>query len=75
MEKFSEFCKEHKWAIVLVAFGLLMAILLMTIGFWKTLLLFAVVGLCFVIGYLLDKDGPDGVKSFFGNLFKTKKNP
>ncbi len=74
MEKFSEFCKSHKWAIIMAVFGLLLAILLITVGFWKTLLLFAVVGLCFVVGYLLDKDGPDGVKSFFGNLFKSKKS-
>ena len=25
-------------------------------------------------GYLLDKDGPDGVKSFFSNLFSGKKS-
>ena len=74
MNKFSAFCKEHKWAIILVTVGLLFAILLMTIGFWKTLLLLAVVGVCFVIGYLLDKDGPDGVKSFFSNLFSGKKS-
>ena len=74
MDRFTGFCKEHRWSIILVAMGLLLAILLMTIGFWKTLLLIAVVGLCFIVGYILDKDGPDGVKSFFGNLFKSKKN-
>lgn len=74
MEKFSAFCKEHKWAIILVVFGLLLSILLMTIGFWKTLLLFILVGICFIVGFLLDKDGPDGVKSFFGGLFGGKKN-
>lgn len=73
MENFKDFCKEHKWAIILVVLGIFIAVLLIEVGFWKTLLFVAVVGICFLLGYLLDKDGPDGVRSFFNGLFGSKK--
>ncbi|MEG1755384.1 MAG: DUF2273 domain-containing protein [Clostridia bacterium] len=75
MQRFAEFYKEHKWAIILAVIGLLFAILFMTIGFWKTLLLIVLVGICFLVGYLMDKNGIDGVKAFFNKLFsKDTKN-
>ena len=69
MEKFTDFCKEHKWTVLLVCVGLLFAILFMTIGFWRTLLLVALVGVATFIGMLLDRNGVDGTKAFFSNLF------
>lgn len=75
MKDFTDFCKEHRWAIICVLAGLALLILLLTIGLWKTLLVLAVLGICLVIGVLLDKDGPEGVKNFFNNLFaKGKKS-
>lgn len=73
MENFKEFCTEHKWAILLVLIGLVLAILLMTIGFWKTLLLVVILGVCFLLGVLLDKNGAAGVKAFFDKLFAKDK--
>ncbi len=73
MDKFLAFCKEHKWTVILVAAGLLFAILFITIGFWKTLLLLVLVGIAFVIGTLLDRNGTDGVKAFFSSLFSKDK--
>ena len=73
MDDFLNFCKEHRWAIICVLVGLLLLILLLSIGFWKTLLALLVLGVCFVIGLLLDKGGPDSVTDFFKNLFKGKK--
>ena len=73
MDNFKEFLKEHKWAIILVVLGIFIAVLLIEVGFWKTLLFVGVVGLCFLIGFLLDKDGPEGVRAFFGGLFGSKK--
>lgn len=72
MDRFIKFCKENKWATVLGAVGLLVTILLFSIGFFRTLILVAVVGGCFYIGYLLDKGGVDAVKRFFKNLFSKK---
>ena len=69
MDKLTQFCKEHKWTVILVACGLLAAILFITIGFWRTLLLVFLVGVAFIIGVLLDRNGTDGVKAFINNLF------
>lgn len=69
MEKIVAFIREHKWTVLLVAIGLILAILFMSIGFWKTLLLFAILAVCFVLGILLDQSGPEGVKAFFVRLF------
>ena len=73
MDDFLNFCKEHRWAIICVLVGLLLLILLLSIGLWKTLLDLLVLGVCFMIGLLLDKGGPDSVTDFFKNLFKGKK--
>lgn len=73
MDNFTNFCKEHRWAIICVLTGLLLLILWLSIGFWKTMLVFIVLGICFIIGILLDKGGPDSVKNFFNNLFKGNK--
>ena len=73
MDGFLEFCREHRFTILFIVLGLLIAILFMTIGFWRTMLLVLVVGLFFLIGLLLDRNGPDGVKAFFNHLFSKKK--
>ncbi|MCR5072259.1 MAG: DUF2273 domain-containing protein, partial [Clostridiales bacterium] len=41
MDKFKAFVKEHLWATILVVAGIVLTILLLTIGFFKTLLLAA----------------------------------
>lgn len=69
MEKLTQFCKEHKWTVILVAIGLLFAILFLTIGFWRTLLLVVLVGIAFFLGMLLDRNGTEGVRKFFASLF------
>ena len=72
--KFVEFCKAHKFAIIFAAIGLLLAILFMTIGFWRTLLLFLLIAVFFLIGLLLDQNGPGGLKAFFDRLFSRRKS-
>ena len=72
MNGFLEFVKNHKFTVLFVAIGLVLTILFFTIGFWRTLLLLVILGLCFLIGYLLDQDGPDGIKEFFNKLFSKK---
>lgn len=73
MEKFREFCRAHKFAILFAAIGLLLAILFMTIGFWRTLLLLVLIAVCFFLGFLLDQNGFAGLKVFFDKLFSRKK--
>lgn len=72
MNAFLEFVKSHKFTVLFVALGLVLAILFFTIGFWRTLLLLVILALCFLIGYLLDQGGPDGIKEFFNKLFSKK---
>lgn len=74
MDNFIRFCQTHKWTILCIAIGLLSVILLLTIGFWKTLLIFVVIALCAVIGYLLDKGGVEAVGRFFDKLFEKGKS-
>lgn len=66
------FWDDHRYAILLVVFGLILTILLITIGFWKTLLLFVIVGVCLLIGILLDRGGVAEVKRFFTEPFRKK---
>lgn len=70
MNKLTEFIKQYRWTILLIGAGLLLAILLMTIGFWKTILLAVIIAVFGLFGYLMDRGGPEAVKSFFSALFK-----
>lgn len=69
MDKLREFIKEYRWTVICVAAGFVFAILLFTIGFFKTLLLMAVVGICAVLGLTLDREGVDGVKALYNKIF------
>ena len=69
MNAFLEFIKTHKFTVLLVLVGLILSILFFTIGFWRTILLILILALCFLIGYLLDQSGPEGIRNFFNKLF------
>ena len=69
MNAFLEFVKNHKFTVLFVLLGLILSILFFTIGFWRTILLILILALCFLVGYLLDQGGPDGIKNFFNKLF------
>ncbi|MBQ1771246.1 MAG: DUF2273 domain-containing protein [Clostridia bacterium] len=72
MDKFKAFVKEHLWATILVVAGIVLTILLLTIGFFKTLLLAAIVAACLFIGNKLDKNGTDNVKESVEKIFSKK---
>lgn len=69
MEELKMLFEKYKWRIIGIAFGVLIAILIFTIGFWRTLLLGVIVGVCFFIGRMLDNGSAEELKAFF-----TKKN-
>ncbi len=69
MNNFEEFFREHKFTILFVLAGLILAVLFMTIGFWRTLLLAVILALGIFFGILMDRNGTDGVRGFFGRLF------
>ena len=63
------FFEKYKWRIISVAIGIIVVVLIFTINFWRTLLLLAMVGLAYFIGYLLDEGGRERIKQFFHQLF------
>ncbi len=78
METLKEFFKnlitQHKWTALFVAVALVVGILMLTINFWRTLLLLLLVSVAIVLGYLMDKDGITAVKEFFVRIFTRRKN-
>ena len=53
MDEFRQFLKEYKWRVIGIAGGILLAVLIFTIGFWRTLLLTAITALCYFAGCIL----------------------
>lgn len=66
------FYSEHKWLSIMVASALVLGILFLCIGFWRTLLLAALVALGVLVGTLLDKGGWAAVKDLFASIFQKK---
>lgn len=52
-----ELLRLYRWPIIGGATGLVLALLLLTIGFWKTLVLFILVGLGIAAGLYLSQTG------------------
>ena len=73
MDGFLDFLRRNKWRLVLMFIGVLLVVLLFTIGFWRTLLLTVIVGICYLIGALLDEGGRARVGEFFNDLFSKKR--
>lgn len=59
---------NHRWTITLVALAIVLFILIVTLNFWRTLLLCVIVGVCYFIGRMADKGGWSMVKSFFDRI-------
>ncbi len=70
MDGFKAFFEAYKWRIIAVAAGIVLTILLLTIGFWRTLLLLAIVAVCYFIGTLLDNGGKQSITGLIKTLFK-----
>ena len=61
---------KHPGVLVGAGVGLLVALLLLTINFWRTLLLALLLGVGMFVGYLYDKNGADGMKDMIFKIFK-----
>lgn len=64
-----EFFQKYKWRVIGVVFAIIFTVLVFTINFWRTLLLFVIVGIAYFIGTLMDEGGRGRVKEFFRSLF------
>ena len=67
-----QFYREHKWLSILAVAALVLGVLFLCIGFWRTLLLAALVAVGVLIGTLLDRGGWPQVKAFFAALFQKR---
>ena len=70
LKNVQEFWSKHKNKLILALIGLLTAILMLTIGFFRTLLIIVLTGLCFGYGCLLDKFGFRGANQVIGEFLK-----
>lgn len=68
-EQLRVFLAAHKWSVICVAAGFLAALLLLTVGFWRTVLLCLFVIGGFLLGRELDKRGAGRITAFFQKLF------
>ena len=71
-EWLKQFYGEHKWLSILAVAALVLGILFLCIGFWRTLLLAALVALGVLIGTLLDRGGWPQGKAFFAAIFQKR---
>ena len=67
-----QFYGEHKWLTIMAVAALVLGILFLCIGFWRTLLLALLVALGVLIGTLMDRGGWAAVKDFFASIFQKR---
>jgi uncharacterized membrane protein len=67
-----QFYSEHKWLTIMAVAALVLGILFLCIGFWRTLLLALLVALGVLIGTLMDRGGWAAVKDFFASIFQKR---
>lgn len=72
IDRVREYAAEHRYAVLLGVAGLVVVILWLTIGFWRSLLIFAVVGACVFLGRLLDQGGWSAVRAFFDRILPKR---
>ena len=67
-----QFYDEHRWLTIMAVAALVLGILFLCIGFWRTLLLALLVALGVLIGTLMDRGGWAAVKDFFASIFQKR---
>ncbi len=69
-----QFCIKHKYAVIYGIVGFISAILMLTIGFFPTLLILILVSLGITVGCLMDKVGAKGTWMLIKKIFNINKN-
>lgn len=66
------FCKEHKYAVAYGAMGFVASVLMLTIGFFRTLLIFLLTAFGVTVGYLIDRVGAKGAWALIKKIIEKK---
>ena len=72
MQKFLEFLAKRRWTAIFSVAGLILAVLLLTVGFWKTLMILVFAAVFGLAGSMLDRDGGASVRAFYDRLFHKR---
>lgn len=67
-EQIKGYLSSRRWTVVFIAAGIIIGILILTINFWRTLLIVFLVAISYFIGSLMDKGGWEMVKTFFERI-------
>lgn len=65
-------CKEHKYAVAYGAIGFVSSVLILTIGFFRTLLMVFLTAFGVIVGYLIDRVGAKGTWTLIKKIFGKK---
>lgn len=63
--------EQYKYSIIGGLGGLILCALFFTIGFWKSIISLAIIGICALVGLSKDKDVD--VKDYFDDFWSNKK--
>lgn len=66
------FCKEHKYAVAYGAIGFVASVLILTIGFFRTLLILFLTAFGVTVGYLIDRVGAKGAWTLVKRIIGKK---
>jgi len=72
-EWLQQFWQKYSGALVGAGFGLLAAVLMLTINFWRTLLLMLLIGGGALLGWWIHKEGMENVRLRIFALFTRKR--
>ncbi len=67
-----QYAQSHKYAVLFSVIGFIAAVLILIINFWRTLLLFAIVGICLFAGMLVDKGGFGALREFLDRILPRR---
>ena len=69
-QEIKAFMAQNKGKVFITLIGLAAAVLMLTIGFFRTLLILLLTGICFLYGSLIDKHGFKGANKLIGDFFR-----
>ncbi len=69
-EQLKDRLSTRRWTVILIVLSIVIGVLILTINFWRTLLLVILVAVSYFIGSMMDKGGWEMVKTFFERILQ-----